>query len=215
MAARVPQLPRLSAAALLLAAGAGVGAQTLAGRMGDKALLVVDGRTQVVAPGQSVAGLRVLGWEGEALRVERGGQPMLLRPGAAPSVGPAASAPQGREVVIPAGSGGHFVVAGSINGRATRFLVDTGATSVALSRAEADRIGLDTSGAPVGLASTAGGVVQVQQVTLARLRLGEVELVNVPAVVTPTPMPYVLLGHSALSRMRMQRETDVMRLQLR
>jgi len=94
MAARVPQLPRLSAAALLLAAGAGVGAQTLAGRMGDKALLVVDGRTQVVAPGQSVAGLRVLGWEGEALRVERGGQPMLLRPGAAPSVGPAASAPR-------------------------------------------------------------------------------------------------------------------------
>jgi aspartyl protease family protein len=37
----------------------------------------------------------------------------------------------------------------------------------------------------------------------------------VPAVVTPTPMPYVLLGSSALSRMRMQRETDVMRLQLR
>lgn len=212
---RLPRLPQVAAAALVLAACGAISAQTLAGRMGDKALLVLDGRTQVLAPGQAAAGVRVVGWDADALVIERDGQRLLLRPGGAQAVGAAASAPRGREVVIPVGSGGHFVVSGAINGRATRFMVDTGATSVALSRAEAERIGLDTAGAPAVLASTAGGVVPVQQVTLARLRLGEVELANVAAVVTPTPMPFVLLGNSALSRFRMQREADVMRLQLR
>lgn len=223
MAARVPELPRLThrrvVGALLLAAATTAGAQTLAGRMGDKALLVLDGRTQVLAPGQSAAGLRVLGWEGEALMVERDGRRLLLRPNAAPvalgAPAGAAAGPGGREVVIPVGSGGHFVLDGAINGRVTRFMVDTGATSVALSREEADRLGLDLKGARTLMSSTAAGVVPVQQIMLARLRLGEVELANITAVVTPAPMPYVLLGNSALSRFQMRRENDVMRLELR
>lgn len=226
MAARLPELPRLIGrsaprrlgTALLLAAvaSAPAGAQTLAGRMGDKALLVLDGRTQVLAPGQTASGLRVLAWEGESLVVEREGRRLLLRPNAAPvALGAPAAAPTGREVVIPAGSGGHFVLDGAINGRVTRFMVDTGATSVALSREEADRLGLDLKGSRTLMSSTAAGVVPVQQIMLARLRLGEVELTNVTAVVTPAPMPYVLLGNSALSRFQMRRENDVMRLELR
>ncbi len=219
MAPHIAAAARLSGVVVLLAAAllaAPAGAQNLAGRMGDKALLVIDGRTQVLAPGQSVAGVRMLGWDGEVLLVERDGRRLQLRPGDAPSALPgAAAAPGGREIVIPASSGGHFVVAGSINGRATRFMVDTGATTVALSRAEADRLGLDLTGARAGLSGTAGGVVAVQQITLARLRVGEVELLNVAAMVTPTPMPFVLLGNTALSRFQMRRENDVMRLELR
>jgi aspartyl protease family protein len=220
VAALLRQLPRLSLAALGLLAVAAASAQsvTLAGRMGDKALLVIDGRSQVLAPGQAAAGVRLLRWQDDAALLELSGGTLSLRVGAEPAQLAAAGAPpsaRGREVVIPMGTGGHFVTDGSINGRAVRLMVDTGATAVAVSRADAERLGIDLRQAPSVTAHTAGGPVLVQAITLARLRLGAIELSNVAAVVTPDPMPHVLLGNSALSRFQMRRENDVMRLELR
>jgi aspartyl protease family protein len=199
----------------LPAAAAGV---ALAGRMGDKALLVIAGQTRVLGVGQSLDGVRLLRWEGELAVVEDRGQVLQLRIAATPLTPPSASAAQrvpAREVVIPAGAGGHFVTDGEINGRAVRFMVDTGATLVSLGRDEAIRIGLDLRQARPAIAHTAGGQVPVELVTLARLRVGEVELAGVPAVVTPAAMPYVLLGNSVLERFQMRRENDVLRLELR
>jgi len=120
-----------------------------------------------------------------------------------------------REIVVSAGSGGHFTPAGAINGRAVRFMVDTGATLVALGRDEALRLGLDLSSARQGLSQTANGAVPVHIVVLDRVRVGEVEITQVGAVVMPQPMPYVLLGNSFLSRFQMRRDNDVLRLELR
>jgi aspartyl protease family protein len=55
----------------------------------------------------------------------------------------------------------------------------------------------------------------VQIVSLDRVRVGEVEISNVGAVVMPQALPYVLLGNSFLSRFQMRRDNDVMRLELR
>jgi aspartyl protease family protein len=57
--------------------------------------------------------------------------------------------------------------------------------------------------------------VPVHIVVLDRVRVGEVEINNVGAVVMPQAMPFVLLGNSFLSRFQMRRDNDVMRLQLR
>lgn len=191
-------------------------ALSLAGRMGDKALVVLGGRSVVLAPGQSQGGVRLLRWQDDAAVLEREGATVLLRVGAAPvALGGAAPGGGGREVVIPAGPGGHFLTQGSINGRSVRLMVDTGATLVALPQSEAARLGIDLRGGRPSVSQTAGGTVPVVLVTLARLRVGEVELANVAAVVTPAPMPYVLLGNSALSRFQMKRENDIMRLELR
>lgn len=190
----------------------------LAGRMGDKALLVIEGRTQVLAPGQAVAGLRFVRWDEDQALLDQRGQSLALRLGAAPaSLEPVRRfEPLGqREVVIPVGAGGHFLTDGSINGHGVRFMVDTGATLVSLSRDQVERLGVDLRNARHASAQTAGGMVPVQLVTLSRLQVGEIELVNVPAVVTPTPMPFVLLGNSVLGRFQMRRENDVMRLELR
>lgn len=188
----------------------------LAGRMGERALVVADGRSIVLAVGQAQHGVQLLRWDGDAAVVEHAGERYSLRIGAAPARAGAAAAPAaGREIVIPVASGGHFVAEGSINGQRTRFMVDTGATRVAISREEAERLRLDLSGAQAGLTQTAGGVVLVRALTLARVRVGEVEVYNVPAVVTPAPMPYVLLGNSFLDRFTMKREGDVMRLERR
>ena len=213
-------LPALVCALPLLALGlpAAAAGVALAGRMGDKALLVIAGQTRVVGVGQSLDGVRLLRWDGDLAVVEDRGQILALRISAAPLQPPpaAASLPApAREVVIPAGAGGHFLTDGAINGRSVRFMVDTGATLVSFGREEAARLGVDLRQARPAVAQTAGGQVPVELVTLARLRIGEVELANVPAVVTPVAMPYVLLGNSVLERFQMRRENDVMRLELR
>ena len=94
-------------------------------------------------------------------------------------------------------------------------MVDTGATVVALSQAEAQRIGLDYRDAQRGMTQTANGPVPVHRVSLGRVRVGEVEIANVDAIVMPAQMPYVLLGNSFLSRFQMRRDNDVLRLEKR
>lgn len=215
-------LPRLAAAACLLVLGAAwaqpcAAAQVLlAGRMGDRALLLVDGERHILAVGQSAAGVRLLRWQGEEALLEAGGRTLALRVGASPAqLGAAAAAAPAREIVIPAGPGGHFVAQGAINGQAVQFMVDTGATLVAMSQGEARRLGLDLRNARSGMAQTAGGAVPSQLLTLSSVRVGGIELRQVEAVVLPTAMPYVLLGNSFLARLQMRRENDLMRLELR
>ena len=104
---------------------------------------------------------------------------------------------------------------GQINGKAVQFMVDTGATTVAIGKPDADRMGLEyQTGQPVRM-NTANGVAQGWRIRLNSVRIGEVEVFNVDAIVTPQAMPYVLLGNSFLTRFQMRRENDVMTLELR
>ena len=199
-----------------LATGAAAQSVSLQGSMGaNKALLMIDGQPQTLAVGASARGvtLRRLG-DGEA-EVDVGGQLRLLRLGAAPSrLGTGvAAAGSGSSIVLPMGAGGHFGAAGSINGKPVNFLVDTGATSVALSQSEANRIGLEWKRGRPGLTQTANGAVPIYAVNLTSVRLGDVEIANVAAVVLPSDMPVVLLGNSFLNRFNMRRDNDVMRLE--
>ena len=189
----------------------------LAGVMGGKALLVIDGQTQMLAVGASARGIRLLSVQGDSAEIERGGTRLSLRVGGSPAaVGAGAPRPGGpREVVLTAGPGGHFISGGAINGQAVTFMVDTGATLVAMSQAEANRLRLDLRGGQRGLSHTANGTVPVVMVTLSSVRLGEVEVANVPAVVMPAQMQHILLGNSFLTRFQMRRENDVMRLEFR
>ena len=189
---------------------------SLAGVMGGKALLVIDGQTQMLAVGESARGVRLVQVSGDEARVEVKGSISSLRVGAAPvTVGGAPRNSGSGQIVLSAGPGGHFIAGGSINGRSVNFMVDTGATLVAIGAADAQRLGLDLSNARPAVMSTANGNIVAQLVTLNSVRLGEVEVFNVNAVVTPAAMPYVLLGNSFLSRFQMRRENDVMRLEAR
>lgn len=212
---------------LLLAAAAGLAAAiparaqdvTLAGRMGRKALLVIDGRPVTLGVGEARDGVRLRNLGPAGAEVEVAGRTRLLREGDAPlrlgDAGSADSPTGGREIVLAMGPGGHFVAQGSINGRAVRFMVDTGASVVALSSDEAARIGLRLDDAPAVAVNTANGTVRAQRVTLSAVRLGEVTVANVAAVVVPAPMPHVLLGNSFLQRFQLRRDNDLMRLELR
>jgi aspartyl protease family protein len=188
----------------------------LSGRMGERALLVVDGQPRVLAVGEISAGVKLRRWVGDAAEVERGGTVWLLGVGSTPGrLGAPAPRQTGREIVLSAGPGGHFISVGAINGKPVVFMVDTGATLVSLSRDDAERLGLDLRAARPALTQTANGTAEVALITLDRVRVGDVELVNVGAAIVPQAMPMVLLGNSFLSRLSMRRDNDVMRLELR
>ncbi|MFO1328188.1 MAG: TIGR02281 family clan AA aspartic protease [Rubrivivax sp.] len=208
-------LLKLAAAAALPAVAQTAGPRVqLAGVMGAKAMLVIDGQTRMLSAGQSHEGITLRAVDGDSARVDTPGGPLLLRVGATPvavsATPPRASA--AREIVLTAGPGGHFITNGSINGQTVSFMVDTGATTVAMSQAEAVRLGLDLRGGRRGMGSTANGPVPFVAVTLTRVRVGDIEVANVEASVLPQGMEHILLGNSFLSRFQMRRENDVMRL---
>ena len=207
----------LLAAATLLACG-NVPAQSvsLQGMMGNKALLIVDGGSpKPVSPGETHKGVKVLATTGEEAVVDIGGRRHTLRVGEAPASVGGDTRPGGNRIVLTVGSGGHFLTEGSINGRAAQFMVDTGATSIGIGASDAERLGIDyRAGQPVRL-GTANGVAQGWRVMLGTVRIRDVEVRNVEAVVSPQPMPYVLLGNSFLNRFQMRRDNDLMVLERR
>ena len=205
-------------AALLavLLAGSAAQAQSvaLAGMLGNKALLVVNGTApKTVAAGETHEGVKVISTSGDQAVVEQNGKRNTLRVGEAPvNVGASKSGGKGNRIVLVAGTGGHFLTAGQINGKAVQFMVDTGATSVAMGAQDAERTGINfKTGQPVTM-WTANGSVQGYRIRLDSVRVGEVEVFGVDAVVTPQPMPYMLLGNSFLTRFQMLRENDQMTL---
>ncbi len=205
------------ACAVLLAAGATL-AQTvsLSGSLGGKALLMIDGAPRTLAVGQTVQGVKLLGVTGSDAVVDVGGRRVTLQLGQAQvNLGGAASAGSGSQIVLTAGSGGHFVTQGSINGKVVSFLVDTGATHVALSQTVAEQIGLNYKAGQRSLGQTANGQIVAYRVTLDTVRIGDVQVYNVEAAVLPAGMEQVLLGNSFLTRFQMKRENDKMTLDKR
>lgn len=210
--------PAVALALVMLAAPVWSQQVALGGLSGNKALLIIDGAPpRFVAPGQSVQGVKLLSASADEAVVEVDGRRQVLRLGAAPAAGaaPAGPAEGGRRLVLTADSRGHFVPAGQINGRAVQFIVDTGATQVSLGESEAQRLGISTQGAPRVNLGTANGVVVGHRVKLDSVRVGELLVYGVDAVVLPQPLPYVLLGNSFLNRFQMQRTNDQLVLERR
>ena len=209
--------PLLPVAWLAVACAAQAQTVTLNGQMGSRqALLVIDGQPRVVEVGATVQGVRLLSLSGTQAEVEVGGQRRVLVAGASQvrvGGGESASASAGgSEIVLSAGAGGHFTTDGQINGKAVTFLVDTGASAIAMGQADADRLGINYKSAPRGFAGTANGRIPVNLVTLSSVRVGDVEVANVEAVVMPSALQHVLLGNSFLTRFQMKRDNDTLRL---
>ena len=114
--------------------------------------------------------------------------------------------PQGgyRTATLRPDSRGHFQVEGSVDGRRLDFMVDTGATVIALRERDAGKLGIfPTPRDYTGRSSTANGVVKVAPVRLPSLEVNGIRVYDVAAVVIPDESLSVnLLGMSFLSRLR-------------
>lgn len=216
----VPRAVRHATAVLALLAGAsGALGQSvsMSGSLGaSKALLMIDGSPRTVAVGSTVQGVKLVSTGSQESVVEVAGKRVVLRLGASQvNLGGGAGGESGTRIVLTAGLGGHFITSGSINGQSTQFMVDTGASVVSIGQADAERMGLKYKQGRPGYANTANGQVQVYNITLTSVRIGDVEIQQVAAIVLPAPMNHVLLGNSFLSRFQMTRNNDVMTLERR
>jgi aspartyl protease family protein len=101
-----------------------------------------------------------------------------------------------------ADASGHYFVDASVNGTTIRFLVDTGASVVALSRDDARAAGIADGGLQFSeIMSTANGQARAARASLRSVRLEQLEVLDVPAVVMDQPMPVSLLGMSFLNKL--------------
>jgi aspartyl protease family protein len=201
---------------LVLAAPALAQRVQLNGMMGGRfALLLIDGEPRTVAVGTTVNGVRLVALEDGRAIIDIGGRRQALALGAAPGRVVSNAPAMRRQITMPVGPGGHFTTMGLINGQLTTFLVDTGATAISIGQIEADKLGLRYANGKRVITHTANGAVPAYLIELASVRIGEVEVRDVTAIVIPGQMSHVLLGNSFLNRFQMRRENDVMTLELR
>lgn len=210
-------LSTLACAGAAFCAGAQAQSVTLSGMLGAKALLVVDGsEPKLVAPGAVFQGVRVISTQGDTAVLEFGGQRRSMRVGESPvSVGKPMRLDSGSRIVLSADSGGHFISQGQVNSKPVQFLVDTGATTIGISVSDADRIGLEYRKGQQVQVGTANGTVPGWKLKLSSVRLNDVEVRDIDAIVTPIAMPFVLLGNSYLTRFQMTRNNGEMVLERR
>jgi aspartyl protease family protein len=121
-----------------------------------------------------------------------------------PDPAPAQSNNASRSVVIAPSRGGHFRVSGRVDGRRIDFMIDTGATVIALKPEDAAMLGIRPIASDYGAAvKTANGVIRVAPVELDTVEVEDLEVHNVSAIVLPAGVaPENLLGLSFLRRLR-------------
>jgi aspartyl protease family protein len=188
----------------------------IVGLFPGKAVLVVDGGTpRTLAVGaKTPEGIKLLGIENGEAVLEIGGKRQRIGIGQQVySVGGGGNAPTA--ISLTSDANGHFMTSGSINGSVARFMVDTGATMVAMGAGDARRANIDYTKGVSGTMLTANGPVRVWRVSINALRIGDVLLNGVDGVVQEHDMPFVLLGMSFLNRMEMQRSGETMTLRRR
>lgn len=120
------------------------------------------------------------------------------------------SAMQG-EVTLPRARDGHYYLTLEIAGQPIEFMVDTGASSVVLSRDDARALGIDPDGLVyLGTAQTANGIVRTSRVTLTDVRLGDFNDPKLAASVNDGDMGGSLLGMDYLGQFRIEIDQDRM-----
>ena len=182
------------------------------GLMRDMAVLVIDGREQLVRAGQEVGGVTLLSADPVRAVVVIEGEQYEL--GLSQRAGGGFVQPEAREVRITRDGQGHFRVGGRIDGQPVSFLIDTGATVLAMSGAQADRLGIDYSAS--GQATqvlTAAGPAASYYVRLDSVEVGGILVNGVDAAVVEGSFPVeILLGMSFLRNVGFSERAGVLTL---
>lgn len=184
------------------------------GLFNGKALLTINGGApQTLSVGQTKNGVKLVAADSQQATLLIEGKTKVLGMGQGVSTGGGGESTQNQPVNLYADSAGHFFGNATVNGANLRYVVDTGATSVAMNSADAKRANINYLKGEKGIASTAGGQIVVYRVTLNTLKIGNIVLNNVDAVVNEGGFPeVVLLGMTALNRMEMKRDSTTMTL---
>ncbi|MFT6434829.1 MAG: aspartyl protease family protein [Candidatus Azotimanducaceae bacterium] len=111
------------------------------------------------------------------------------------------------------GRNNQFKTSGSINGQSVGFLIDTGATVVAMNQNHAISLGIDYEKGKVARVETAGGVINAHQVFVDSMTVGSIRAANVEVAILEGNHPSdILLGMSFLQHVEIQKSKGLMTL---
>ena len=180
------------------------------GLFNGKALLTIDGKPRLLKVGaSSPEGVKLLSSNSQEANILVAGQTLTLH--LSERISTAFKKPSFSETKILRSRNGHYFTSGAINGRPAKFMVDTGATAIAMNINEARRLGIDLRQAKPGMSSTAGGMVETFRVVLDKVSVGNVILHSIQASVINGDFPeQILLGNSFLSKVEMTEEAGVL-----
>ena len=178
----------------------------------NKAMLQINGKNHILKKGQNLNGITLLSANGRAatIRFDNGLEKTL---GLNQSIQQGYKKPVTNKMTLYANRSGMFMTGGRINGQTTKFMVDTGATYVALSSTEADKLNLEFKSAPKVKLQTANEVASGWLINLESVKVGEIQVPQVKAVVMEGDTPHVLLGMSFLQHLKMERNGTAMTLE--
>lgn len=183
---------------------------SVVGLFKDKAIVSIDGgKVRTLSAGQTLAGVKLLSADSDSATLEVEGARRVLRMGQSFAGAPSDSR---QSVSLTADVRGHFAAPGSVNGVPTTFLVDTGATAVALNAADARRMGVDYRAGQSVAVNTAAGTLPAWRVKLNTVKVGGITLNQVDGLVVESGLATPLLGMSFLNRMEMKRDGQTMTL---
>ena len=197
----------------LLCACAAAADVTVVGVFPNKAVVQIDGgAVRTLSVGQKTAeGIVLIAVERDAATFDIAGRRVRIAMGQQARAAPVTSS--GASVVLSADARGHFITDGQVNGLPIRFLVDTGASLVSIPAAQAQRMALEYRKGQAGIINTANGPAPAYRVRLDTVRVGDISVNGVDALVMEgSGMPFALLGMSFLNRMQMKQEGNMMTL---
>ena len=181
-----------------------------------KAMLEIDGKRKVLAAGSAESGVRLVSSTTAEAVVEIDGRRETLVLGTA--VAATYARPERREVrILKDDRRDGYFVDGLINGQPVRFLVDTGATSIAMSERHAARLGIShrVDGTRVGVGTASGRAVG-HRVRLREVSVGGMRLNDIRAVVIDGDSPvHVLLGMNVLGEFELEQRENLLILRSR
>lgn len=177
------------------------------------AILVIDGKQHMLREGsKSPEGVLLVSADGKqaVLEIEGKRKTISLSRGIVNQFKKADKT----EIRIASGAGGHYHTKGLINGTPVDFLVDTGATAIAMNHFEAERLGIDYRAGQQVAVNTANGTAKAFQVTLSSVSIGNIVVHQVAALVSSSDSPsVVLLGNTYLSKVDLKIDQGVLVLQ--
>ncbi len=181
----------------------------------NKAVLLINGKQHILSIGKpGPNGIELLAIEGVTVTLNINGNTQKYKLGDSTAITTNYKENKEKEVLVALNTLGQFLTVGAINKQAVQFLVDTGATSVALNSAHAKQLGLDyrSKGTPTMIA-TASGTSVAYRIMLDEVSLGEIRLHHIEAVVIEGNYPiHVLLGMSFLGNLDIHREGQIMKI---
>ncbi len=186
----------------------------IVGLFKDKAVIIIDGKQRILRKNAtSPEGVTLISANSNEAILEVDGEQKSYTLGNQVSIKFSETEP-GRTVSI-APTNDLYLVNGSINDFQVQFLVDTGASSVAMNRQTAKRLGLNfRMDGQEGLSETASGYSKIYVVNLEKVTVGDIVLEDVEGVVHDSEFPrIILLGNSFLSKVHLRREGQLLLLE--